>query len=201
MSAYLKRFRSFILLLLCLALLEVPTLASEPNRGQLERAMSETRSAVLAGDFQKFLASVDPLNPQSKISEEQWQQFLGNDRARKLLLRGIPDLKNETAFLSLKTQTEWAAYYAETSLNDDNHQTLSVFVFRKGESGWRPAGKSYGLTKARPGSESAKQGYVAWTGREEMLKTIETDKSFLLEELMVSASEVGRGNNGNQQSE
>jgi len=158
--------------------------AEESLREELEASMLKTRTAVLEGDLQAFVSSIAPMNPRSKITKEQWQQFLANDRFLRLLLRGMPDLENESRFLTVKSRNEWAAYYAETSLTDINYQTLSVFLFHNGEEGWRPAGKSYGLTKAKPGSDAAKTGYPAWNGQAEMLKIIETDEKFSLDILV-----------------
>ena len=183
------RFLVPVVILVCLTLFIAPTSAEESLHGELERSMLTTRNAILEGDLQNFLSSIDPINPKARITQQQWQQFLGNKRSRKLLLRGTPDLKKETEFLTLKSRNGWAAYYTQTNLDDDNYQTLSVFLFRKRENAWCPAGKSYGLTKAKPKGEAAKQGYPAWTGRKGMLKTIETDDDFSLQKLILPKSE------------
>ncbi len=154
--------------------------AEDTLQKELQQSMFNARQAVLDNDFQRFLSSIDPINPKSKVTEEQWTQLVGNELGRKVLLRGTPDLINEAVYFSIKTKDDWAGYYAQTNLSDDNYQTVSVFLFRKGENGWRPAGKSYGLTKAKPNSNAAKTGYPAWSSKEDMLSTIETDENFLM---------------------
>jgi len=180
----MKRYLAPIALLLYSVIFISPVSAQDSLREELEHSSLIARTAILEGDFQAFLSSIDPINPRSNIDKEQWQQFIENDRARRHLLRAVPDLKTEAQFLSVKSYNDWAAYYAETSLDDDNYQTLKVFLFHNSENGWRPAGKSYGLSKAKPGGEAAKTGYPAWTNQGEMLKTIETDRAFSFEMLI-----------------
>ena len=98
------RFLVPVVILVCLTLFIAPTSAEESLRGELERSMLTTRNAILEGDLQNFLSSIDPINPKARITQQQWQQFLGNKRGRKLLLRGTPDLKKETEFLTLKSR-------------------------------------------------------------------------------------------------
>ncbi|MBV1961196.1 MAG: hypothetical protein KUG52_04330 [Immundisolibacteraceae bacterium] len=151
-------------------------------KAALQQAMSQTRQAILTEDLTAFRASVDPLNNRSQISDEQWQQLITHSLGKKMLLRGTPDLQQDQHFLTLKTENQWAAYYTETGLDDDHYQTLSVFLFHHSDDQWRPAGKRYGLTKAKPGSEAAKT-YAAWSNRQQMLETIETDQTFSIEQL------------------
>ena len=172
-----------MLCIMLMALLTPTADAQESLKVTLQLAMSQSRQAILAGDLSAFLTSIDPLNKNAQITEQQWQQLLGHSLGKKMLLRGVPDLTQDLHFLALKTENNWAAYYTETGLEDDNYQTLSVFLFHYADDQWRPAGKSHGLTRARPGGEAAKT-YAAWSGRQQMLTTIETDQKFTLEQLI-----------------
>ncbi len=158
-------------------------LAEDTIREDMQISMMAARAAVLEGDLQKFLSAIDPIQSKSKITEDQWTLLMANKSTIKLLLRGMPDLKNDTKFLDVKIREDWAAYYAESNLSDAKYQTLSVYLFHKSDKSWRPTGKKYGLTKADPNGEAAAQGYPAWTGKADMLSTIESDKNFFLETL------------------
>lgn len=183
---------------LSLLLAQQSAWAQATLREQLETALLKTRTAVIEQDLQAFLSSIDPINPRSNVTAEQWQQFVGNKRLLKLLLRATPDPDNELYFLTIKTDGDWAAYYAETELADDNYQTLKVFLFHHSDAGWRPAGKSHGLTKAKPGGQAAEKGFPAWTGQQEMFETIESDKDFSLEQLSLPESQKTPTNNPSQ---
>lgn len=178
-----------VFLLLSVSCSAIPVGVGDSLRDQMEASMQKARSAVLEGDLDKFLSSIDPVHSKSNVNVLQWEALLGSDNGRKLLLRSVPDLKKDTVFLTEKVRDDWAVYFAETGLDDPNYQTLKAWVFHKSEKGWRPAGKSYGLTKAKPGGEAAREGYPAWSGHEEMLKTIEEDKNFSFETLTTLSGE------------
>lgn len=152
-------------------------------RNTLQNSMLQSHQAILSGDFQKFIHSIDPLNANSHLLEEQWQAVLANKLTRKLLLRSLPNLKRDSIFLSTLKQGNWAIYYAETSLNDSNYQTLSAFLFHHSADGWRPAGKKYGLSKAKPGSKAALT-YPSWSGKDDMLKHLTINPDFSFEHLI-----------------
>ncbi len=181
----MRRLTLFILFLLLQFLFHPLSWAGQDLRETLEHAMLNTRNAIFKKDLDGFLSSIDPVNPRSKITREQWQQVVGNARLRKLLLRGIPDPRHEAIFMAVRSSGEWAAYYGEIDLKDENYQTLKVFLFHRGPDGWRPAGKSYGLTKAKPGGQAAKKGFSAWAGPGEMMEIFETKKEFSLDQLIL----------------
>ena len=185
----MKFFLGSVFLLLSVSCSTIPIGVGEDLRDQLEGSMLRARSGVLEGDLKQFLSSIDPMHSKSNMIEMQWKALLGNERGRKLLLRSVPDLKTEAVFLAVKAEEDWAAYYAETGLDDPKYQTLKAWVFHKSEAGWLPAGRSYGLTKAKPGGEAAKEGYPAWDGHEDMLKAIETDENFSFETLTTLSGE------------
>lgn len=176
-------FTAALIAIAALGLLAPDVQADDPKKATLQLAMSQSHQAVLAADLPAFLDSVDPLSSKANITPEQWQQLLAHSLGKKMLLRGIPDLQQDNHFLTIKTDQNWAAYYTETGLDDQNYQTLSVFLFHHANGQWRPAGKSYGLTKAKPGSEAAKT-YPAWSGRQQMLDTLDSNPDFSLEQLV-----------------
>lgn len=182
----MKKHLLSTLFLLCFSGLFTTVSVAEPLQTSLEAAMLETHSSIQNGDLPRFLSSIAPVNPRATITQQQWQQFLENELAKKLLLRGVPNLNNETVFLSIKSEGNWAVYYAETNLSDLNYQTVTGFLFHKEQEIWKPAGKSYGLTKAKPGGEADKKGYAAWSGQGEMLDVLSVDENFSIESLISS---------------
>ena len=171
------------LVLVSVSLFTMPVWSDQGLRSELERSMLKTRHAVMDADLEAFVSSIDAVNPHARITRDRWTQLLANNLGRKLLLKSAQDLRNNTIFLVIKTYGDWAAYYAESNLDDENYQTLSVFLFHRSSVGWRPAGKSYGLTKASPGSRAA-ETYAAWRGRQDMLETLEINRDFSINKLI-----------------
>lgn len=182
----MKKYLISVLFSLCFSGLFATVSVADPLQLSLEKAMLQARSSIIDGDLQQFLSSIAPVNPQAIITQQQWQQFLENDLAKKLLLRGVPDLNKETVFLSITSQGDWAVYYAETNLSALNYQTLTAFLFHKDQEIWKPAGRSYGLTKAKPGGEAEQRGYATWSGQQEMLDLISSDDNFSIDSLISS---------------
>lgn len=171
---------------LLLALHYMVAVADDSLRTTLEASMLKAHQAIISGDRKAFVSAVDPLNPRSKVTADAWNQARSNERIRRLLLKGAPDLRKTTKFLKINLDGDWAGYYAEDALDDDNYQTLRVYLFHKTDKGWRPTGKSHGLTKAKPGSQRAKQGFAAWKGRAEMLRNIDEHPDFIINNLIGS---------------
>lgn len=94
----MKKHLLSTLFLLCFSGLFATVSVAEPLQTSLEAAMLETHSSIQNGDLPRFLSSIDPVNPRATITQQQWQQFLENEHAKKLLLRGVPNLNNETVF-------------------------------------------------------------------------------------------------------
>ncbi|MBL4583171.1 MAG: hypothetical protein JKX83_01010 [Pseudomonadales bacterium] len=182
----MKKALSFWVLVV-VSLLAMPVWSEQGLRAELEQSMLKARGAVMNADLKAFISSVDAINPHVRITRDQWSQLLANKLGQKLLLRSAQDLKNNTVFITVKTDGDWAGYYAETNLDDENYQTLNVFLFHRSSKGWRPAGQSYGLTKAKPGSPAALQ-YAHWKDHQDMLNTLETNRYFSIRNLVQAAA-------------
>jgi len=170
-------------LLLCSGCSQGPT----DLRADLENTMEKVRASVESGDYESFVSWVEP-HPGVKspfLDREQFAKGVSDPKAKKMLLElAFPDLKTQAKFIKIKTLGDWAAYYAETHLNDKNYLTVDMFLFRKVGNEWRALGAVYGLTKARPGGEMAKKGLATWKGADDVLNTIDTNPRFQIENIL-----------------
>ena len=152
--------------------------------------MGKVRASVESGDYESFVRWVEP-NPRAKsrsLGREQFEKGVSDPKAKKMLLELMfPDLKTQAKFIKIKTLGDWAAYYAETYLNDKNYLTVHMFLFRKVGNEWRSLGAVFGLTKARPGGEMAQKGLAAWKGTDDILNTIDTNPKFQIENIVKDA--------------
>jgi len=146
--------------------------------------MGKVRASVESGDYESFVRWVEP-SPGTKsryLGREQFEKGVSAPKAKKMLLELMfPDLKTQAKFIKIKTFGDWAAYYAETYLNDKNYLTVDMFLFRKVGNEWRLLGTVSGMTKARPGGEMAQKGLAVWKGTDDILNTIDTDPRFRIE--------------------
>jgi len=181
--------KQFVIPLTIIALLLSSTLLAKKSFSaelhvQLEQAMNKVRAAIEIGNYSDYKASLDPTKQEEQMDEEQFNNMAINSESKEILYRLVPDLTNEALLIYLIEKGDWAIYYAETNLEDDNYLTVSAFVFHKINSNWYYAGISSGLIKARPNSEYAKQGRSAWQGMDHIMDTIFTNPSFQLENLI-----------------
>jgi len=173
-------------LLLCSGCSQGPT----DLRADLENTMGKVRASVESGDYESFVRLIEP-SPKAKnrhLSKEQFAKGVSDPKAKKMLLELMfPDLKTQTKYIKTKTLGDWAAYYAETDLDDKNYLSVDMFLFRKVGGEWRVRGQVYGLCKARPGGEMAQKGLAAWKGTDDILNTIDTDPKFQIENIVKDA--------------
>ena len=156
----------------------------------LENTVERVRASVESGDYESFVRLIEP-SPKAKnrhLSKEQFEKSVLDPKAKKMLLDlFFPDLKTQARFIKVKTLDDWAAYYAETGLDDKKYLSVDMFLFRKLGGEWRVRGQVYGLCKARPGGEMAQGGLAAWEGTDDILNTIDTKPEFQIENIVKDA--------------
>jgi hypothetical protein len=148
-------------------------------RTALENAQAKAHRAIRNADFDAFVRHVQGRPGRGMIDRAEFKRASEDEMFQELMLNDIfLDLGNKANFLTIKTEPGWAAYYAETDLDDPNCTSATVFMFKQEGRSWKACGGVFGLTKARPDSDMAKGGMAAWKGRDDMLDTIETDPRF-----------------------
>ena len=162
--------------------------ATEPKvsalKSDLEEAMGQVRKAILKKDYEGFVRSVALLEPSAKLTKSKWLEAVENRLASRLLLNNtFPDLKKSTRFIDISKTGGWAVYYAEVRLDDPNYLSVGAVLFRQNKGRWLPVGLLYSFTKARPGSQAAMEGFVAWEGEDDIRTAIRTMPEFQLESL------------------
>jgi hypothetical protein len=150
----------------------------------LEKSMAKANSAVSHRNYKNLIGSLYETHPYRKLTSEHFNKMLEESYLKVWLVRNFPNLAKETRFIDFKSNEKWAVYITETGLEDKNNLTVSTYIFGKKGNNWRPAGTSYSLVKARPGSDSAKQGRPAWKSMEDVKLTVQSDPKFQIDSLL-----------------
>jgi hypothetical protein len=135
-------------------------------------------------DYNSFLSSFVPASSYSSITKEKFSRLQASKKSKKLMLENaIPNLGLSTKYIACKQQGDFAVYYAESFLDDTEYLTIDAFCFSKQKGEWKVFGKSYGLCKARPGSNTAKKGLASWVDEKDIINTVNTHEKFSIESL------------------
>jgi hypothetical protein len=159
-------------------------------RTTLEEVQAKAHLAVRNADPDAFARHVSARTGRDMPDINEFKKACSNKAFQDSMLNDVfLDLRKKANFLTIKTEPGWAAYYAETDLDDPNYTSASMFLFKQEGQSWKACGVVYGLTKARPESKMAKSGMAAWKNREDMLNIIKTDPRFDLVKLIKKRTE------------